>query len=248
MCSAEKTQKLIVALLLLCVFTIPSIARGQSIIVEAYLDSAQSALDASDTKKAARLFALALTDAQEQNKPALVARALIGAASVHIRMSQFAEATANARAALGIYEQLPDSEPMAVIAGLNSLALVHYHQNHYELAEALYEKVIPMLQAQDGDHELALAAVLNDLAVVEIALKNPEAAERLATEAAEVMKERFGSRSAKFAVCLDTVALRCTPVANMTRPNSSPSRHWKSATRSLAPSTPNTVRTLLHSE
>ncbi len=121
-------------------------------------------------------------------------------------MSQFPEATANIKAALSIYEQLPEAKPMALIAGLNAMAMIHYYQKQHEEAEALYTKMLPMVKAEVGEDEVLYGIVLNDLALVEIALNQPAKAEELASEAADIMEARFGPQSAHVAQCLDTIA------------------------------------------
>jgi tetratricopeptide (TPR) repeat protein len=199
-------SKSLLTLVLFLVCAFPAATRGQAILVEAYLDSALAAAHESDTTKAARLYTLALTEARDQKNSELTARALLGAATVHIQMSQFQEATDNVRAALGIYEQLPDAEPMAFIAGLNSMAMIHFYQKQFEEAESLYVKLIPMLKAERGEDGVLLGVVLNDLALVQIALNHPDKAEQLASKAADIMEARFGSQSAHVAQCLDTIA------------------------------------------
>jgi tetratricopeptide (TPR) repeat protein len=194
-------------LVLLFVCTSPTITRGQAILVEAYRESAEAAIGESDIKKAARLYALALAEARGQRNHELTAHVLLGAADVHIRMGQFSEAKANVKAALMIYDQLPDADPKAVLSGLNTMAMVHYYQKRYEEAEAMYAKLIAAYQADEGDENDALLGVaLNDMARVQIALNHPEKAEKLAVAAADIMEARFGPGCASVALCLDTIA------------------------------------------
>jgi len=189
-CTAKTFARL--TLVFACAF--PTAARGQAILVEAYLESAEAAVGESDIKKAARLYALALTEARGQTNPKLTAQVLLGAAKVHIQMSQFSEARANVKAALAIYEQLPDADPMAILSGLNSMAVIHFYQKQYEEAEALYVKLIPALEAAGGDNGELLGIALNDMARVQIALNHPEKAEKLAIEAADIMEASSDSR------------------------------------------------------
>jgi tetratricopeptide (TPR) repeat protein len=194
-------------LVLLFVCASPTIARGQAILVEAYRESAEAAIGESDIKKAARLYALALAEARGQRNQELTAHVLLGAADVHIRMGQFSEAKANVKAALAIYEQLPDADPKAALAGLNAMAMIHYYQKRYEDAEAMYAKLIAAYQAEEANDNGALLGVaLNDVARVQIALNHPEKAEKLAVAAADIMEARFGPGCASVALCLDTIA------------------------------------------
>jgi tetratricopeptide (TPR) repeat protein len=193
-------------LLLITACALPTAARGQAILVEAYLESAEAALDESDVKKAARLYAAALTEAHSQSNPALTGRALLGAANVHIQLGQFSEAQANVRSALALYEQMTDADPSAFLSGLQSLAAIDYFQKKYEDAETLYAKLIKELSAAPNHDEVLLGIALNDMARVQIALKQPKKAERLAVAAAGIMERRFGPGCANVALCLDTVA------------------------------------------
>jgi len=181
-------------------------ARGQAILSEAYLDAAEAAAAEQDVPKAARLFALALGEARDGSNPTLTARALLGAANVHVQMSQFAKARANVKAALAIYERQKEVDRMAVLAGVSTMAAVQYFQKQYEEAEALYAKLILGLKEEDEEDGVLVGFALNDMARVQIALKQPEKAEALATAAADIMKDKFGPDCANVALCVDTLA------------------------------------------
>jgi tetratricopeptide (TPR) repeat protein len=142
-CSAKRLAWLLLGI----AWALPTAAKGQAILVEAYLEGAEAAIGESDVKKAARLCAVALTEARSQSNPELTARSLLVTANVHIHLGQFSEAQANVRAALEIYEQMTEADPSAILSGLQSLAAIHYFQKQYEDSEVLYAKVIKELRA-----------------------------------------------------------------------------------------------------
>lgn len=185
---------------------VPASAQGQAILVEAYHAGAEAALADFDTKKAARLYALALTEARNQANAGLTARVLLGAANLHIQMSQFAEAEANVKAGLAICEHLPEAEPGVMLVGLNLLAMNHFFQRHFEDAEALYAQLIADLTVVEGKDGVRLGIALNDMARVQVALHQPAKAEKLAIAATMIMEAKFGPGCANVAQCLDTRA------------------------------------------
>jgi tetratricopeptide (TPR) repeat protein len=178
---------------------------GQSVLAEAYLDAADAAREASNIEKAARLYALGLTEAHNQQHPMLTARALLGAASVHIERGELDQAEENVRAALTLCDAQPTVPPELLTTGLNSMAMISYHRHNYEQAEACYVKLLKDLQSSD-ESLIVRGIVLNDLALVEISLGHPEEGQEPATEAADIMFAKFGSTSAPYAQCLDTLA------------------------------------------
>jgi tetratricopeptide (TPR) repeat protein len=184
---------------------LPARAWGQSVLAEAYLDSADAAREASDIEKAARLYALALTESHNQKHPALTSRALLGAAAVHIERGQLDQAEENVRAALALCDTLPAAPPELLTTGLNCMAMISYHRHDYEQAEACYVKLLKDLESSD-ENLIVRGIVLNDLALVEIALGHSEEGQEPATAAADIMFAKFGSTGAPYAQCLDTLA------------------------------------------
>jgi tetratricopeptide (TPR) repeat protein len=177
---------------------------GQAVLAEAYLDGAASARDAGNTAKAARLYALALNEAHGQQHPYLTAKALLGAASIHIETSELDQAEENVRAALALCDSLSEPPAKELATALNCMAMISYHRQQYEQAEACYGELLAMLKSDENT--LARGVVMNDLALVKIALDEPEAAAELAGTAADIMEESFGADSAHYAQCLDTLA------------------------------------------
>ena len=184
---------------------LPQNVLGQAILAEAYLDSADAAREASDIGKAARLYALALTESHGQQHPVLTSRALLGAAAVHIELGELDQAEENARAALALCDALAAPPRELLTAGLNGMAMIAYHRHEYEQSEACYVKLLKDLEPTDAN-QILRAIVLNDLALVKIALHHPQEGWKLATAAADIMHDKFGSASAHYAQCLDTLA------------------------------------------
>lgn len=194
------------ALIVLALGAWPTRAQGQAVLVEAYLVGAEGALDRGDVAGAARLYAQALADVRAEVEPALAARALLGAAQVHIQSSQFAEAKANVRAALTLGAREPTGAEHLGRLGLNTRAIIHYFEGEFVEAEALYARLIAALEAMEGRGGIDLGIAWNDMARVQIALGHLERAEALARAAMGVMEEHSGPDSANVAHCLDTLA------------------------------------------
>lgn len=184
---------------------LPENVRGQSVLAEAYLDSADAARAATDLAKAARLYSLALTEAHGQQHPTLTARALLGAAAVHVELGDLTQAEENTRAALAVFDALTNSPRELQIMGLNCMAMISYHRHEYEQAEACYGKLLKDLEPTDANL-VVRGIILNDLALVKIALHQPRDGHKLAMAAADIMHAKFGSSSAHYAQCLDTLA------------------------------------------
>jgi len=184
---------------------LPANVMGQSVLAEAYLESANAAREASNIGKAARLYSLALTESHGQQHPILTSRALLGAAAVHIELGELNQAEENVRAALALCDSLPTSPRELLIAGLNGMAMIAFHRHDYEQSEACYLKLLNSLDSAEAN-QILRAIVLNDLALVNIALNNPHQGWKLATQAADIMYEKFGPASPHYAQCLDTLA------------------------------------------
>jgi tetratricopeptide (TPR) repeat protein len=177
---------------------------AQAVLADAYLDSAAAARDAGNTAKAARLYALALSEAHGQQHAYLTAKALLGAATIHIETAEFDQAEENVRAALALCDGLDTPPAEELATGLNSMAIISFHRHEYEQAEACYAELLGALTADES--EVPRGIVMNDLALVKVALKEPQEAIRLAQGAAEIMETSFGDGSAHYAQCLDTLA------------------------------------------
>jgi tetratricopeptide (TPR) repeat protein len=173
-------------------------------LAQAYLDGAAAARDAGNTAKAARLYALALTEAHGQQHPYLTAKALLGAATIHIDTSEFDQAEENVRAALAMCDALSEPPTKELATGLQCMAIVFFHRHEYEQAEACYAELLSGLTS--GENPVRRAIVMNDLALVKTALDEPDAAVELALATAEIMEVSFGSDSAHYAQSLDTLA------------------------------------------
>ena len=180
------------------------VSSGQAILTEAYLDGAASARDAGNTAKAARLYALALVEAHGQQHPYLTAKALLGAATIHIDTSEFDQAEENVRAALALCDTLSEPPASELTTALNCMAMISYHRQQYEQADACYQELLAMLKSDENT--LLRGIVMNDVALVKTALNESEAAVELAGSAADIMEELFGAGSAHYAQCLDTLA------------------------------------------
>jgi tetratricopeptide (TPR) repeat protein len=177
---------------------------GQATLAQAYLDSAEAARRDGKTAKAARLYALALTEAHGRQHELLTAKALLGAATIHIELSEFDQAEENVRAALALCESLPTPPAQELATALNCMAIVSFHRRKFEQAEACYAKLLSDLKS---DENLALRGIVtNDLALVKIALDEPGEGTELAHDAADIMEDQFGPASAQYAQCLDTLA------------------------------------------
>lgn len=183
----------------------PRASFGQEALAEAFLESAESALHAGNTAKAARLYAAALGEAYSLESTYLTARALVGAAMVHVELGAWEEAEHNVRAALALCEALDEMPREEREAALNCLAIVYCDRGQFEQAEACYVKLLGELESDD-DADIARGIVANDLALVKTALGEPEAAIELTHAAAQIMEENFGETSAHYAQCLDTLA------------------------------------------
>jgi tetratricopeptide (TPR) repeat protein len=177
---------------------------AQAVLADAYLDSAAAARDAGNTAKAARLYALALSEAHGQQHAYLTAKALLGAATIHIETAEFDQAEENVRAALALCDGLDTPPAEELATGLNSMAIISFHRHEYEQAEACYAELLGALSADES--EVLRGIVMNDLALVKVALEEPQEAIRLAQGAAEIMETSFGDGSAHYAQCLDTLA------------------------------------------
>src|SRR5215469_764541 len=174
-----------------------AVSFGQAVLAQAYLDGAAAARDAGKTAKAARLYALALTEAHGQQHPHLTAKALLGAATIHIDTSEFDQAEENVRAALALCETLAEPPARELATALQCLATIFFHRKEYEQAEACYAELLSGLPS-DGN-PVVRAVVMNDLALVKTALEEPDAAVEMAEAAAEIMEVSFGSGSAPYA-------------------------------------------------
>lgn len=198
----------LVCLTIACLSTIsvpPRTTFGQSVLAEAYLDSADSAREASNLGKAARMYALALVESHGQQHPLLTARALLGAAAVHIELNELDQAEENVNAALAICDTLQAPPRQASIMGLNCMAMIAYHRAHYEQAEACYVRLLKDLEPVEHN-QVVRGIVINDLALVKIALNEPQEGRQLAIAAADIMHAQFGEHSTQYAQCLDTLA------------------------------------------
>ncbi|HET6880779.1 MAG TPA: tetratricopeptide repeat protein [Pirellulales bacterium] len=184
--------------------SLPQVSFAQAVLAQAYLDSAAAARDAGNTAKAARLYALALTEAHGQQHAYLTAKALLGAATIHLETSDFDQAEENVRAALALCDGLQTPPAAELATALNCMAIVSYHRQEYEQAESCYAELLGGLTS-DEDAVLR-GIVMNDLALVKIALDEPQEAIELAQSAAEIMSASFGNASAHYAQCLDTLA------------------------------------------
>ncbi len=158
------------SLALLVCSAFPGVTRGQAILVEAYLDSAgEAAATEPDTRKAARLYALALTGGGGPEGPPSSPRASARrGVRVHIQMSQFAEATDNVKTALAIYEQLPGRRANGRPSGreLDGHDPLLPEAATRQARELLFTKLLPMVKAEEGEDTVLLGIVLNDLALV----------------------------------------------------------------------------------
>jgi tetratricopeptide (TPR) repeat protein len=135
----------------------------------------------------------------------LTAKSLLGAATIHIEVSEFDQAEENVRAALALCETLPTPPVKELATALNCMAIVSFHRRELEQAEACYAKLLNEL-GSDNENTVVRGIVMNDLALVKIALAEPNEAVVLAQMAAQTMEASFGVTSAHYAQCLDTLA------------------------------------------
>ncbi len=164
-------------------------ALGQSTLARAYLQSADAARADGKAAKAARLYALALTEARAGQDDSVTAKALLGAATIHIDRSEFDQAEKNVRAALALCEKLPKPPAHELATGLNCMAKISVHRQQFEQAEACYVKLLDDLKP-DEETEVLRGLVTNDLAIVKIALAQPQEGIELARSAAGIIEAK----------------------------------------------------------